>query len=91
MWNTQATLWICSKVTILRHKIIDGNKYCFRGESMDFAKLPVGFSMALAQNTPALERFGQMTQQQRQFYIDRAHNARSEREMEQIVSSITAQ
>lgn len=58
---------------------------------MDFAKLPVGFSMALAQNTPALERFGQMTQQQRQVFIDRAHGARSEREMEQIVSSIVTQ
>ena len=58
---------------------------------MDFAKLPVGFSMALAQNTPALERFGQMTHQQRQTFIDRAHNARSEREMEQIVSSIVSQ
>lgn len=58
---------------------------------MDFAKLPVGFSMALAQNTPALERFGQMSRQQRQTFIDRAHNARSEREMEQIVSSIVTQ
>lgn len=47
--------------------------------------------MALAQNTPALERFGQMTQQQRQVFIDRAHGARSEREMEQIVSSIVTQ
>ncbi len=47
--------------------------------------------MALAQNTPALERFGQMTHQQRQTFIDRAHNARSEREMEQIVSSIVTQ
>jgi len=53
--------------------------------------MPVGFSMALAQNTPALERFGQMTRQQRQTFIDRAHNARSEREMEQIVSSIVTQ
>lgn len=55
---------------------------------MDFAKLPVGFAMALAQNTPALEKFGQMPQAQRQVYIDKAHNARSEREMHQIVSTI---
>ena len=58
---------------------------------MDFAKLPVGFAMALAQNTPALERFGQMSQSQRQTYIDRAKSARSEREMEQIVPSIVTQ
>lgn len=57
---------------------------------MDFAKLPVGFAMALAQNTPALERFGQMSQAQRQTYIDRAKNARSEGEMEQIVSGIVS-
>lgn len=57
---------------------------------MDFAKLPVGFAMALAQNTPALERFGQMSQSQRQTYIDRAKSARSEREMEQIVSGIVS-
>lgn len=57
---------------------------------MDFAKLPVGFAMALAQNTPALERFGQMSQSQRQTYIDRAKSARSDREMEQIVSGIVS-
>lgn len=57
---------------------------------MDFAKLPVGFAMALAQNTPALERFGQMSKAQRQTYIDRAKGARSEREMEQIVSGIVS-
>lgn len=55
---------------------------------MDFAKLPVGFSMALAQNTPALERFGQMSREERQSYVDMAHHARSEREMHQIVNSI---
>ena len=57
---------------------------------MDFAKLPVGFAMALAQNTPALERFGQMSQAQRPTYIDRAKSARSEGEMEQIVSGIVS-
>ena len=57
---------------------------------MDFAKLPVGFAMALAQNAPALERFGQMSQAQWQTYIDRAKSARSEGEMEQIVSGIVS-
>jgi len=55
---------------------------------MDFAKLPVGFAMALAQNTPALEKFGRMSESQRQSFIGQAHYARSEREMEQIVSGI---
>lgn len=55
---------------------------------MDFAKLPVGFAMALAQNDIALQKFGTMTQQEKQVYIQKAHNARSEREMTQIVSGI---
>lgn len=58
---------------------------------MDFAKLPVGFAMALAQNTPALERFGQMSREERQGYVDKAHHARSEREMHQIVAAIAKQ
>lgn len=44
--------------------------------------------MALTQNTAAYERFGQMTQPQRQTYIDKAKHARSEREMDQIVAGI---
>lgn len=58
---------------------------------MDFAKLPIGFSMALAQNTPALEKFGQMSQSQRQTIIAQARDARSEQEMWQIVSGIVSQ
>lgn len=55
---------------------------------MDFAKLPIGFAMALAQNTPALETFGRMTESQRQAVVSQAHGARSEAEMWQIVSGI---
>ncbi len=57
---------------------------------MDLYELPLGFAMALAQNTPAYQRFGQMTQSQRQTYIDKAKHARSEGEMEQIVAGIAA-
>ena len=55
---------------------------------MDLYELPLGFAMALAQNTPAYQRFGQMDKIQRQTYIDKAKHARSEREMEQIVAGI---
>lgn len=55
---------------------------------MDFAKLPVGFAMALAQNTPALERFGQMSQQQRQAVVSRAKGVRSESEIHRLVAGI---
>ena len=57
---------------------------------MDLYELPLGFAMALAQNTPAYQRFGQTTQSQRQTYIDKAKHARSEGEMEQIVAGIAA-
>ena len=55
---------------------------------MDFAKLPIGFAMALAQNDAALRKFGTMTQQEKDSYIQKAHNAHSEQEMIQIVSGI---
>ena len=55
---------------------------------MDLYELPLGFAMALARNTPAYQRFGQMNMTQRQTYIDKAKHARSEREMEQIVAGI---
>ena len=57
---------------------------------MDFAKLPIGFAMALAQNTQAMQRFGTMTEQERSSILTRAHNARSEAEMTRIVSSIAS-
>lgn len=57
---------------------------------MDFAKLPIGFAMALAQNSAAMQRFGTMTEQERSSILTRAHNARSEAEMTRIVSSIAS-
>lgn len=55
---------------------------------MDFGKLPIGFAMALAQNQTAMEHFGTMSEAQRRAVLTRAHNARSETEMWQIVSGI---
>ena len=52
--------------------------------SIDFAKLPIGSAMALAQNDIALQKFGTMTQQEKQAYIQKAHNAQSEQEMTQM-------
>ena len=55
---------------------------------MDFYKVPNGFGMALAMNPPALNAYSAMTEEQKQAILDRAHNARSEKEMHQIVNSI---
>ena len=58
---------------------------------MDFYKVPVGFGMALAMNSPALNAYSAMTEEQKQAVLSKAHNARSEQEMHQIVDSLAAQ
>ena len=55
---------------------------------MDFYKVPIGFGMALAMNEPAMSAYAAMTEEQKQLIWDKAHNARSEKEMHQIVNSI---
>ena len=55
---------------------------------MDFYKVPLGFGMALAMNPTALNAYSSMTEAQKQAILNKAHNARSEKEMHQIVSSI---
>ena len=55
---------------------------------MDFYKVPLGFGMALAMNANALNAYSAMTEAQRQAILDKAHNARSEQEMHQIVNNL---
>ena len=55
---------------------------------MDFYKIPIGFGMALAMNQPAMNAYAAMTQEQKQAILNKAHNARSEKEMHQIVDSL---
>ena len=55
---------------------------------MDFYKVPIGFGMALAMNPPALNAYSTMTEEQKQFLLSKAHNARSEKEMHDIVNSM---
>lgn len=55
---------------------------------MDFYKVPIGFGMALAMNPNALNTYSAMSEEQKQAILDKAHHARSEREMHEIVNSI---
>lgn len=55
---------------------------------MDFYKVPIGFGMALAMNPPALNAYSAMTEDQKQTILSKAHQARSESEMHQIVNSL---
>ena len=57
---------------------------------MDFAKVPIGFGMELAQNEAAMARYAGLRRQEKQAILDRAHQARSEEEMRQIVSGIAS-
>jgi len=55
---------------------------------MDFYKVPLGFGMALAMNANALNAYSSMTEMQKQAILDKAHRARSEQEMREIVNSM---
>ena len=57
---------------------------------MNFAEVPIGFGMALAQNEEAMNAFAMMTKEEKQAIWNRARNARSEQEMQQIVSNIAS-
>ena len=57
-------------------------------KTMDFYKVPIGFGMALAQNTAAMNRYAQMTEAQKQDILNKAHNVRSEKEMYSLVASL---
>jgi len=62
-----------------------------KGEmTMDFYKVPIGFGMALAMNPPAMNAYSAMTEAEKQAVLNKAHNAKSEKEMHQIVNSIAA-
>lgn len=55
---------------------------------MDFYNIPIGFGMALAMNPPAFNAYSAMTEEEKRAVIAKAHNARSQQEMHEIVNSI---
>jgi hypothetical protein len=55
---------------------------------MDFYKVPIGFGLALAQNTAAMNRYAHMTEEKKQEILNKAHNVRSEKEMYNLVASL---
>lgn len=57
---------------------------------MDFTKLPVGFSMALAQNQAALTAYASMDADAKQAVLQKARRARSEQDMTQIVDTLAS-
>ncbi|WP_432651202.1 hypothetical protein [Huintestinicola sp.] len=50
--------------------------------------IPLGFGMALAQNSDAMTRFSAMTDEQRRQLIEGTHSVRSKKEMQAYVDRI---
>jgi len=55
---------------------------------MDFAKVPIGFGMMLAQSEAAMIRYAALSEEKKQDILNQAKNARSEREMWHIVAGL---
>ena len=57
---------------------------------MDFNEVPIGFEMALAMNTPAMNTYSAMSENQKQAILAKAHNVRSKKAMHDLVESIAS-
>ena len=55
---------------------------------MDFYNIPIGFGMALAMNPPAFNAYSNLTEEEKNALIQRAHNASSQEEMHDIVAKL---
>ncbi|WFR56051.1 hypothetical protein QA584_20890 [Anaerocolumna sp. AGMB13025] len=56
---------------------------------VDGEGIPLGFGMALAQNSEAMNYFAALDEQSKQNVINNCHGVRSKSEMRQYVSSLT--
>ena len=55
---------------------------------MDYQDMPQGLGVALARHPNAMERFGSMTEAERQSVISSAQQVRSEQEMQALVDRL---
>ncbi len=55
---------------------------------MDKTEMPVGFSMALAQNPKAMEKFAKLSEDKKQEIIEGTHSINSRNEMHRYVDNI---
>ena len=58
---------------------------------MELPEVPVGFGMALAQNETAVNAYAMMAKEEKRTILQKAQAARSQQEMQQIVSQIAAE
>ena len=55
---------------------------------MDYQDMPQGLGVALARHPHAMERFGSMTEAERQSIVSSAQQVRSEQEMQALVDRL---
>ncbi len=55
---------------------------------MDQREIPLGFSMALAQNEAAVNAYAVMTKAQKQAVLAKARSAGSQEQMQQLISAL---
>lgn len=56
---------------------------------MEQDKIPLGFSMALAQNPQAMQKFAMLSEKQKQEIISGTHSVKSKSEMRRYVNLIS--
>ncbi len=56
---------------------------------MDYNTLPIGLGLAFAGNRPAMDRFVDMTDEEKEEFVERSRSVLSKKEMEELVGSLT--
>ena len=51
-------------------------------------EMPIGFSMALAQNPDAMQKFAMLSENQKQEIVNGTHSIKSKQEMHEYVNKI---
>ncbi len=58
-------------------------------KEMDYNTLPVGLGLAFATNRAAMDRFVDMTDDEKKEFVERSRGVMSRKEMDSLVSSLT--
>lgn len=59
-----------------------------RDEKMDYNTLPVGLGLAFAGNRTAMDRFADMTDDEKKEFVERSRGVMSQKEMDSLVNSL---
>ena len=57
-------------------------------KKMDYNTLPIGLGLAFANNQLAMDRFVDMTDEEKEEFVERSRSAMSEKDMDRLVASL---